>query len=105
MSNYISDDYIPVVDAYDASKAVYLRTADRWPLQNDYWRNNPLSFTSYIRPNYAGYKPMKRYTYTVDRNEETTPSQEWKYAYYYPPGTIWPSNPQWFKTGEIILER
>jgi len=104
-TSYISDDYMAITDAYNTKTVIDRQTADRFPIATDWWRNNPLTFTSYIRPNFAGYKPMKEYTYTVSKDEVTTPKQEWQYAWYYPPGTIWPSNPQWMKTGEIILER
>ncbi len=104
MSNYVSDDFIPLEDAYNPQQVTYLQTNDAWP-RHDYWRNNPLSDRSWIRPNVAGYLPMRRYTTQVPKSTQTNPPQPWKYTYYYPAGTILPANPQWLATGEIILER
>ena len=102
--NYVSDDYIPIEDAYNPNNVIYRQTRDEWP-RHDYWRNNPLSERSWIRPNVAGYLPMKRQMVTVPKSVEANPPQTWQYAWYYPGGMIWPANPQWQKERTIILER
>ena len=88
--------------AYDPKGvAEYRNSKDVWPIPGTWWRQDPLSENTYIRPNVAGYYPYpKVYEKSVVPNEP-----EWKMSYTTVCSTIVPDNPQYQKTKEIILYR
>jgi len=93
--------YFPMDLAYDdKAKGRYIQTNDVFPFAA-YWRNNPLSDKSYIRPNVAGYYPQPSYksAKTIKHDED------WKFAYNVVCSTITPDNEQYQKTKEIIMYR
>jgi hypothetical protein len=79
---------------------VDIESVDYFPFHNQ-WRGQPLSSRPYIRPNRAGWYPYNK----VERVVKKVPEKPWLYAYYYPCSTIYPMNPQYAATKEIILER
>ena len=95
MSNYYSMD-----DGYDKKSFKYINSKDLFPFRN-YWRNNPLSNQSIIKPNVAGYYPYPTIINT------TTPSLQPEFEYKWQPvcSTIFPVNPQYVKNPEPILYR
>lgn len=77
-----------------------VETIDFFPFHNQ-WRGRPLSDQAYIRNNSLGWYPYPK----VQRVVKPIPEPVWKYAYYYPCSTIFPSNPQFKENRTIILER
>ncbi len=78
-----------------------VENVDMFPFHNQ-WRGRPLQQgAAYIRNNTAGWYPYPK----AQRNMKTIPEPEWKYTWYYPCNTIFPSNPQFLKNRTIILER
>ena len=79
----------------------YVEPQDWYPFHNQ-WRGQPLDPNhAYIRSNIAGLYPYKR-----EMNEiKQAPEPEWKYAWYFPCNTIFPSNPQFLRDRAIIMER
>ena len=95
--------YFTMLNAYDDSvKITYKDSVDKWPFggSNRWWRNDPLSDKSFIRPNRAGYYPYEK-TYKM----HTPVEDPWKYTFQPVCSTRFPSNPQYEKTKEIILFR
>jgi hypothetical protein len=94
--------YYPMDLAYDdQAKGRFIHTKDVWPIPAVWWRNNPLSDNSYIRPNVAGYFPYPQ----IKEKETSSHHQEWEFAYNTVCSTIVPDNPQYQKTKEIIMYR
>jgi hypothetical protein len=93
--------YYSIDLAYD-DKAVgrYLDTVDVWPT-NDWWRNDPLSDKSIIRPNVAGYRPYARYKQKFSSAQK----DPWGYAWYIPCSSKLPASKEYKSTKEIILYR
>lgn len=78
-----------------------VETQDWYPFHNQ-WRGQPLnSNRAFIRDNSAGYYPY----FKTQRTIKNPPEPEWKYAWFYPCSTIFPSNPQFIANRTIILER
>jgi hypothetical protein len=97
----MSMKYYPMDLAYDdKTTGIYIQKKSAFPFMT-YWRNNPLSDKSYIRPNVAGYYPQPVYSITkrIKRDED------WQFSYTNVCSTIVPDNPQYVKTKEIILYR
>jgi hypothetical protein len=104
MSQYPQDasGYYSAYNAYDYKRSVYRDSYDKYPFNNEY-RQNPFSDTSYIKPNVAGYYPIR----SVYNRELEAPKQDPDYhgAFYYPCTTFFPKFEEYKKTREIILER
>ena len=78
-----------------------LETQDWYPFHNQ-WRGQPLDTNrAYIKDNSAGYYPY----YRAMRENKNVPEVPWRYTWYYPCSTIFPSNPQFIDNRTIILER
>lgn len=94
-SNFVSwGDYI-------GNKYVDIETQDWFPFRNQ-WRGQPLDVNrAYIKDNSAGFYPY----YRAQRVIKNPPEPVWRYTYYYPCNTIFPSNPQYLDNRTIILER
>ena len=78
---------------------INIRTKDYYPFHNR-WRNNPLSDSSIIQPNVAGYYPYKSEYVTTH-----VPEKPFQYAWQYVCSTIYPSNPSYRENPEPILFR
>ncbi len=93
--------YFPMDLAYDdKAKGKYIQTNSVFPFAA-YWRNNPLSDKSIIRPNVAGYYPQPSYksVKTIKHDED------WEFSYYTVCSSIVPDSPHYQKTKEIIMFR
>jgi hypothetical protein len=96
--------YFLVDSAYDDTiKNIFRDSVDMFPFQgeNGWWRNDPLSDESIIRPNRAGYYPYKQ----TFKENETNHRDVWDYGYSAVCSTRFPSNPQYKNNREIILYR
>lgn len=98
----MASKYFSIDTAYDDKATVrYLNTRDIWPIPGSWWRNDPLSDKSLIRPNRAGYYPYKRDIEVVNAKHR----DDWTYSWQTVCSTIVPDNPQYAKTKEVILYR
>ncbi len=100
----MASKYFLIDSAYDDSiKNKFRDSVDMFPFQGDngWWRNDPLSDESVIRPNRAGYYPYKK----TFKEYETSNHGNWKYGYSAVCSTRFPSNPEYAKKREIILYR
>jgi hypothetical protein len=73
---------------------------DWYPFHNQ-WRGRPLDQRAFIRNNTAGWYPYNKTQRIIKR----VPEAQWKYTWYYPCSTIFPTNPQFVADRTIILER
>ena len=100
----MSSKYYIWNSAYDDKITnIYRDSVDKWPFEgsNGWWRNDPLSNDSIIRPNIAGYYPYVQ-TYKETKSNHRA---DWEYAYEPVCSTRFPENPQYQKNKEIILYR
>ncbi len=95
MSNYFS-----ISDGYDKQNIVYKNSQDLFPFRN-YWRNNPLSNQSIIKPNVAGYYPYP----TVWKDFTPMLKPDYEYKWQNVCSTILPTNKSYEETPEPILYR
>ena len=77
-----------------------VQTQDWYPWHNQ-WRGQPLSQRAFIKENIAGWYPY----YKTRRAVVPVPEKEWQYTWYYPCSTMFPVDPQFAATRQIILER
>ncbi len=85
---------------YIGTEYVNIESQDVYPFHNQ-WRGRPLSDTPYIRNNAVGFYPYPK----TKRVIQVRPEPKWEYSWAYASSTIFPSNPQYQATREIILER
>lgn len=79
---------------------LYKNSHSVFPFHNR-WRNNPLSDTSYIQPNVAGYYPYK----TIWTTKKANIPNDYEYKWQYVCSTIYPSSESYTKNPEPILYR
>jgi len=70
------------------------------PMMYRWWVNQPLSSTPQIRSNICGVVPMKTVQYKSVQVDEPV-----DLTFAYVPSTIFPQNPNYTNTKEIILYR
>ena len=97
----MSAAYNSLDQAYCDRQITYVDTEDYYPIE-DWWREDPLSNRSYIRPNTAGYRPYPSYKLKYKSGQ---PTQSWDLAYSTVCSTIAPKNPQYTKDKTVILYR
>ncbi len=89
--------------AYDQpSYAPYDVLQREWidPTRHNWWREFPLDNRNLIRNNVAGhYPPVK-----IDRTVQVTPEQPFEYAWQFVCSTIFPKNPEFARTNQIIYQ-
>ena len=104
MSQYPQDasGYYNAFNAYNFRRSVYRDTRDNFPFHDEY-RQNPFSETPLIKPNIAGYYPI-RSTYTKTK-EQPKVDPDYHSEFYYPCTTFFPKFKEYQKNRQIILER
>ena len=93
------NEYQSFNQAYNNSIIKYKTIKSSFPQYYKRWRANPLSEDPIVSPNIAGF--LK---YPIITQEEPTPIPEFQHKYNYVCSTIFPQNPLYVETKQIITQ-